>query len=101
MSDQLLNKYWESLSQNSLVLWSLFQGQHKQLQQLKELNTFLQSQVTDKGDDITNIALAMALAVAQAIATNPQASISIQTLHDLVQSTKATDLDIQQESGPK
>ena len=67
MSDQLPNEYWESLGQNGLFLWSLFQGQHEQLQQLKELNAFLQSRVTDTRDDITNVASAMASAVAQAI----------------------------------
>ena len=56
MSDQLPNKYWESLSQNGLFLQSLFQGQHKQLQQLKGSNALLQSQVTDTRDDITNVA---------------------------------------------
>ena len=43
MSDRLPNKYWESLSQNGPFLWSLFEGQHEQLQQLKELNVFLQT----------------------------------------------------------
>ena len=59
------------------------------MQQLKELNAFLQSQVTDTWDDVTNIALAIASAVAQAIAMNPQASIPVQTSHNLIQSTKA------------
>ena len=35
------------------------------------MNTFLQSQVADTHDDITNVALATASAVAQAIAMNP------------------------------
>ena len=73
MSDQLPNEYWESLGQNGLFLWSLFQGQHEQLQQLQELNTFLQSRVTDTWDDITNVASATASTVAQAITTNPWA----------------------------
>ena len=43
MSNQLPNEYWESLSLNGLFLWSLFQGQHNQVQQLKESNALLQS----------------------------------------------------------
>ena len=82
MSNRLLNEYWESLGQNGPFLQSLFEGQHEQLQQLKELNAFLQTQVTDTCDDITNVASAMASAVAQAITMNPQASIPIQTLHN-------------------
>ena len=82
MSDRLLNEYWESLGQNGPFLWSLFEGQHEQLQQLRELNAFLQTRVTDTRDDITNVASAMASAVAQAIATNPQASIPVQTSHN-------------------
>ena len=89
MSDQLLNEYWESLSPNSPLSWSLFEGQHKQLQQLKESNAFLQTQVTDTCDDITNVASARALTVAQAITMNPQASIPVQTSLNLIQSTKA------------
>ena len=42
-------------------------------------------------DDITNVASATASAVAQAISTNPQASIPVQTLHNLIQSTKGAD----------
>ena len=83
MSDRLPNKYWESLGQNGPFLWSLFKGQHEQLQQLKESNAFLQTRVADTRDNITNVASAMASAVAQAIATNPQASIPVQTLHNL------------------
>ena len=82
MSDRLPNEYWESLSQNGPFLWSLFKGQHEQLQQLKESNAFLQTQVADTRDNITNVASAMASAVAQAITTNPQASIPIQTSHN-------------------
>ena len=82
MSDRLLNEYWESLSQNGPFLWSLFEGQHEQLQQLKESNAFLQAQVTDTHDDITNVASATASAVAQAITMNPQASIPVQTSHN-------------------
>ena len=89
MSDRLPNKYWESLSQNGPFLQSLFEGQHEQLQQLKESNAFLQTRVADTHNDITNVASAMASAVAQAIATNPQASIPIQTSHNLTRSTKA------------
>ena len=84
MSDRLLNKYWESLSQNGPFLRLLFKGQHEQLQQLKELNAFLQTRVADTHDDITNVASAMASTVAQAIAMNPQASIPIQTSHNLI-----------------
>ena len=47
MSDRLPNESWGSLSQNGLFLRSLFEGQHEQLQQLKELNAFLQTQVAD------------------------------------------------------
>ena len=61
------------------------------MQQLKELNAFLQSQVIDTQDDITNVALATASIVAQAIITNPQASLPIQTLHNLIGGTKAAD----------
>ena len=89
MSDRLPNEYWESLGQNGPFLQSLFKGQHEQLQQLKESNAFLQTRVADTCDDITNVASAMASAVAQAIATNPQASIPIQTSHNPTQSTKA------------
>ena len=82
MSDQLLNKYWESLSQNSPFLQSLFEAQHEQLQQLKGSNAFLQTQVTDTHNDVTNVAAATASAVAQAIAMNPQASLPVWTLHN-------------------
>ena len=91
MTNQLPNKYWDSLSQDGPFLWSLFMGQQEQVQQLKELNAFLQSQVADTWDDITNVASSTASAVAQAIVTNPQASISIQTLHNLIQNTTAAD----------
>ena len=70
------------MSIRSVSVRSLFEGQHEQLQQLKELNAFLQTQVADACDDITNVASATASAVAQAIATNPQASIPIQTSHN-------------------
>ena len=82
MSDQLPNEYWESLGQNGPFLRSLFEGQHEQLQQLKESNAFLQTRVADTCDNITNVASATAYAVAQAIAMNPQASIPIQTSHN-------------------
>ena len=91
MSDRLPNEYWESLSQNGPFLRSLFKGQHKQLQQLKESNAFLQTRVADTRDDITNVASATASTVAQAIATNPQGSIPIQTSHNLTRSAKAAD----------
>ena len=42
-------------------------------------------------DDITNVALATASTVAQAIVANPQASIPVQTLYNPVRSAKATD----------
>ena len=77
-----LNEYWESLGQNGPFLQSLFKGQHEQLQQLKESNAFLQTQVADTHNDITNVASATASAVAQAIAMNPQASIPVQTSHN-------------------
>ena len=66
-------------------------GQQEQVQQLRESNTFLQSQVADTHNDITNVASASASAVAQAIVVNPQASIPVQILHNLTQSAKATD----------
>ena len=47
--------------------------------------------MADTCDDIANVASATASAVAQAIATNPQASIPIQTSHNLIQSTKVAD----------
>ena len=43
MTDQLPNKYWDSLYQNGHFLWSLFMGQQEQVQQLKASNAFLQS----------------------------------------------------------
>ena len=52
-------------------------AQHEQLQQLKESNAFFQTRVADTHDDITNVASATASAVAQAIVTNPQASIPV------------------------
>ena len=91
MSNRLPNEHWESLGQNSPFLWSLFEGQHEQLQQLKESNAFLQTRVADTRDDITNVASATESAVAQAIVTNPQASIPVQTSHNPTQSTKAAD----------
>ena len=91
MTNQLPNMYWESPGQNGPFLQSLFMGQQEQVQQLWELNAFLQSQVTDTCDDITNVASATASAVAQAIVANPQASIPVQTLHNPIQSAKATD----------
>ena len=89
MSDRLPNEYWESLGQNGLFLWSLFEGQHEQLQQLKESNAFLQTRVADMHDDITNVASATAFAMAQAFAVNSQASITIQTSHPSIQNAKA------------
>ena len=94
MSDRLPNEYWSSLGQNGPILRSLFEGQHEQLQQLKESNAFLQTQVADTCDDITNVASATASAVAQAITTNPQASIPIQTLHNLTRSAKTADPEL-------
>src|SRR6266481_261270 len=79
MADQLPNKYWESLGPNSPFLQSLFMSQHEQVQQLWETTMFLQSRVTDTRDDITNVASATVSAVAQAITTNPQASIPVQS----------------------
>ena len=79
------------LGQNGPFIWSLFEGQHKQLQQLKESNAFLQTQVADTHDDITNVASAMVSTVAQAIATNPQSSIPVHTSHNLTRSAKAAD----------
>ena len=66
-------------------------GQQEQVQQLQESNAFLQSRVTDTHDDITNVALATASTVAQAIDANPQASIPAQTSHNSVRSAKAAD----------
>ena len=43
----------------------------------------------DTCNDITNVASATASAVAQAIVVNPQASIPVQTSHNLTQSAKA------------
>ena len=94
MSDWLPNEYWESLGQNRPFLQSLFEGQHEQLQQLKELNAFLQTQVADTCDDITNVASATASAVAQAITMNPQASIPVQTLQNPTRSAKATNPEL-------
>ena len=91
MSNRLPNEYWESLGQNSPFLRSLFKGQHEQLQQLKESNAFLQTQVAYTHDDITNVASATASTVAQAITTNPQANIPVQTSHNLTRSGKAAD----------
>ena len=88
MTNQLLNEYWESLGQHGPFLWLLFMGQQEQVQQLRESNAFLQSQVTDMCDDITNVASATASTVAQAIVTNPQASIPTQSSHNPVQSAK-------------
>jgi len=84
MSDRLPNEYWEFFGQNGPFLRSLFEGQHEQLQQLRESNAFLQTQVTNTWDDITNVTSATASAVAQAIAMNPQASIPVQTSHNLI-----------------
>ena len=75
MTNQLPKEYWESLGQNGPFLRLLFMGQQEQVQQLQESNAFLQSQVTDMCDDITNVASATASTVAQAIVANPQASI--------------------------
>ena len=91
MTNQLPNEYWESLGQNGPFLQSLFMGQQEQVQQLRELNAFLQSQVTDTCDDITNVALATASAVAQAIVAYPQATIPTQTSHNSIRSAKAAD----------
>ena len=67
------------------------QRPNEQLQQLKESNAFLQTQVADTHDDITNVAAATASTVAQAIAMNPQASIPVQTSHNPISSAKAAD----------
>ena len=45
--------------------------------------------MADTHNDITNVALATASAVAQAIAANPQASIPVQTSHNPTRSAKA------------
>ena len=55
------------------------------------MNAFLQTQVADTRDDITNVASATASAVAQAIVMNPQASIHVQTSHNPTRSAKAAD----------
>ena len=91
MTNQLPNEYWESLGQNGPFLQSLFMGQQEQVQQLRELNAFLQSRVTDTRDDITNVASATASAVAQAIVAYPQATIPTQTSHNSIRSAKAAD----------
>src|SRR6266481_7446055 len=91
IADQLPNEYWDSLGINGPFLWLLFMSQHKQVQQLRDTNTFLQGQVTNTHDDITNVASATASAVAQAIVTNPQASIPIQSTHHLNKGTRAAD----------
>ena len=52
---------------------------------------FLQSRVTDTHDIITNVASATASAVAQAIVTNPQASIPVQSTHHPNKGTRAAD----------
>src|SRR6266481_6670245 len=52
---------------------------------------FLQSRVANTCDDITNVASATALAVAQAIVTNPQASIPIRSTHQPNKGTRAAD----------
>ena len=90
----MINEYWESLGQNSPFLWSLFKGQHEQLQQLKESNAFLRTRVTDTHNDITNVVSAMASAVAQAITMNTQASRPIQTSHNPTQSAKAANPEL-------
>src|SRR6266481_6290145 len=89
MVDQLPNEYWDLLGVNGPFLRSLFMSQHEQLQQLQDANTFLQGQVTDTHDDITNVALATASAVAQAIVMNPQASIPVQSMHHPNRGAKA------------
>ena len=89
MTNQLPNEYWDSLGQNGPFLWSLFMGQQEQVQQLRESNTFFQSRVADTWDDITNVASATASAVAQAITMNSQASIPVQTSHNMIQKAKA------------
>jgi len=78
MADQLPVSYWESLGANGPFLRSLFMTQQEQVSQLWDMNTFLQSQVADTHNDITNVASAMASAVAQAISTNPQVNIPVQ-----------------------
>src|SRR6266481_4746392 len=52
---------------------------------------FLQSRVAHTRDDIMNMASATASTVAQAIATNPHASIPIQTMHHPSRGTQAAD----------
>ena len=54
--DQLPVGYWESLGPNGPFLRSLFMSQQEQVQQLRDTNTFLQSQVANTHDDITNVA---------------------------------------------
>ena len=94
MADQLPVGYWESLGPNGPFLQSLFMSQQEQVQQLRDTNTFLQSQVTDTHNDITNVASATASAVAQAIAMNPQASIPVQPMHHSNQGAKAADPEV-------
>jgi len=52
--------------------------QQEQVQQLQDTNTFLQNCVANTHNNITNVASATASAVAQAIATNPYASVPVQ-----------------------
>src|SRR6266481_5710568 len=52
---------------------------------------FLQGQVTNTCNNITNVALATASAVAQAIVMNPQASIPVQSTHHPNRGTKAAE----------
>ena len=52
-------------------------SQQEQVQQLQDMNTFLQSQVTGTHNDITNVASAKASALVQEITMNPQASIPV------------------------
>ena len=68
--------------------------QRPTLQQLKASNAFLQTQVADTRNDITNVASATASTVAQAIAMNPHASIFLQTSHNPTQSAKAADPEL-------
>ena len=91
MVDQLPVSYWESLGPNGPFLQLLFMSQQEQVQQLRDTNTFLQSRVANTHDDITNVASATASAVAQAITTNPPASIPAQPMHHLNQGAKAAD----------
>jgi len=70
MSHQLTNDFWDSLGPQALFLQELFHKQSELVMQLQSANNALEDQVMQAQDDVTDAAVKMASAIAQAILWN-------------------------------